>query len=170
MTVYNSSCSSWYSLFLLMITLIMSGDIYCPFIFIKPPQPNLILFESGSSELSLSFFLPFFFVALQKKQLLCPAAEFVLRDYTVRLSGTWQGFVVSHTFLDNMADLLIWHGVHPCHLITGRTLILKRQHPKYEEDRCLQRETIHTVWIPRQMVHAWKMSNTRQYILQYVQA
>ena len=112
----------------------------------------------------------FFFVALQKKQLLCPAAEFVLRDYTVRLSGTWQGFVVSHTFLDNMADLLIWHGVHPCHLITGRTLILKRQHPKYEEDRCLQRETIHTVWIPRQMVHAWKMSNTRQYILQYVQA
>lgn len=79
----------------------------------------------------LSFIL--LFVALQKKQLLCPAAEFVLGDYTVCLSGTWQGFVVSHTFLDNMADLLIWHGVHPCHLITGRILILKSQDPNVRE-------------------------------------
>ena len=88
--------------------------------------------KPGSKEWSLSLIL-LFFVALQKKQLLCPAAEFVLRDYTVSLSGTWQGFVVSHTYLDNMADLLIWHGVHPCHLITGRILILKRQHPNVSE-------------------------------------
>lgn len=78
----------------------------------------------------------FFFVALQKKQLLCPAAEFVLRDYTEILSGIWQGFVVSHTLLGNMADLLIWHGVHPCHLITGRILILKRQQPNVRETDC----------------------------------
>lgn len=75
-----------------------------------------------------------FFVPLQKKkQLLYPGAEFVLSYYTLSLSGTCQGFAVSHTFLGNMADLLTWRGVHPCHLITGRIPILKRQRPDARE-------------------------------------
>lgn len=79
--------------------------------------------DCGSSSSSSSFLWRY------RKNSCCVLRQsFILRDYTVRLSGTWQGFVVSHTFLDNMADLLIWHGVHPCHLITGRILILKRQH------------------------------------------
>lgn len=66
-----------------------------------------------------------------RKNSCCVLRQSLCWDYTVHLFGTWQGFVVSHTFLDNMADLLIWHGVHPCHLIT--ILILKRQHPSVRE-------------------------------------
>lgn len=99
----------------------------------------LYLYETTAAEPKLgvkngpSPLFSFFLWRCRKKQLLCPAAEFVLRDYTVSNSGSWQGFVVSHTYLDNMADLLIWHGVHLCHLITGRILISKRQLPNVRE-------------------------------------
>lgn len=100
--------------------------------------------EHGSKEWPLCLILLFFFVALQKKQLLCPAAEFVLRDYTVSLSGTWQGFVVSHTFLDNMADLLIWHSVPPLSPDHWQNPDIKKTASQCEGDSRWKRETIHT--------------------------